>query len=116
MADGVWRTVRGRRIFIAEGQDLQDAMANSGKFQEKKWDYRGIDESVKKIEDGVDNVKGHNQAVSLRIAIDAQENIINRYLDEIKQGIEKGDETALMTYRRRLRTARKRLLDKKQLG
>lgn len=33
-AKGVWRTVRGRRIFIEEGQDLFSAMQKSGKFKE----------------------------------------------------------------------------------
>lgn len=31
---GVWRTVRGRRVFIKEGQDLKSAMIDSGKFKE----------------------------------------------------------------------------------
>lgn len=30
--DGVWRTIRGRRIFIGKGEDLATAMKNSGKF------------------------------------------------------------------------------------
>ena len=30
--DGVWRTINGRRVFIAEGQSLGDAMKKSGKF------------------------------------------------------------------------------------
>jgi hypothetical protein len=30
---GVWRTVRGRRIFIADGEDLATAMKKSGKFE-----------------------------------------------------------------------------------
>lgn len=30
---GVWRTVRGRRLFIAEGDDLATAMKKSGKFK-----------------------------------------------------------------------------------
>lgn len=30
---GVWRTIRGRRIFIANGQSLGEAMAKSGKFK-----------------------------------------------------------------------------------
>lgn len=30
--DGVWRTVGGRRIFIKDGQSVQDAMKKSGKF------------------------------------------------------------------------------------
>lgn len=29
---GIWRTVGGRRIFIKDGQDLHDAMKESGKF------------------------------------------------------------------------------------
>lgn len=33
---GVWRTVRGRRIFIKEGEDLKTAMVNSGKFKEMR--------------------------------------------------------------------------------
>jgi hypothetical protein len=34
--DGIWRTVRGRRIFIANGQSLSEAMAKSGKFKSLK--------------------------------------------------------------------------------
>lgn len=30
--NGVWRTIRGRRIFIEEGQSLSEAMKKSGKF------------------------------------------------------------------------------------
>lgn len=32
MNDGIWRTVAGRRIFIKNGQDLSEAMKESGKF------------------------------------------------------------------------------------
>lgn len=32
--NGVWRTIRGRRIFIAKGQLLGEAMAKSGKFND----------------------------------------------------------------------------------
>ena len=34
--DGVWRTVAGRRIFIRNGQSLEDAMNSSGKFEDIK--------------------------------------------------------------------------------
>lgn len=30
--DGVWRTIRGRRIFIKKGENLDSAMKRSGKF------------------------------------------------------------------------------------
>lgn len=34
--DGFWRTVSGRRIFIAKGQSLSDAITKSGKFKGSK--------------------------------------------------------------------------------
>ena len=34
--EGVWRTVGGRRIFIREGQSLESAMKESGKFKSTK--------------------------------------------------------------------------------
>ena len=45
---GVWRTVGGRRIFIKEGQDLETAMKESGKFKK---------EAEKSIEDIVSNTQ-----------------------------------------------------------
>ena len=33
--DGVWRTIKGRRVFIKTGQSLSDAMKESGKFEKK---------------------------------------------------------------------------------
>ena len=38
-ADGVWRTIGGRRVFIRNGQSLSDAMKESGKFKTKKDDF-----------------------------------------------------------------------------
>lgn len=40
MEDGVWRTIRGRRVFIKKGQSLSDAMKESGKFKNKKQDIK----------------------------------------------------------------------------
>lgn len=35
-SEGVWRTIGGRRVFIREGQSLEDAMRESGKFKSAK--------------------------------------------------------------------------------
>ena len=109
---GVWRTVAGRRIFIADGESLVDAMSKSGKFGDKKWDFRGIDEAVSKVEKAVDEANTHKKAVAARIAIDGQESVVNKYLKEIQDGAEVGDERALISYRRRLRLAKRKLLSK----
>lgn len=42
---GVWRTVGGRRIFIKDGEDLETAMKNSGKF--KKEEIKNKDDDKK---------------------------------------------------------------------
>lgn len=64
---GVWRTVGGRRIFIAEGEDLATAMKNSGKFnkntksphQEAERTFKkAFDEDTKEL---FKNVKGKNK-------------------------------------------------------
>lgn len=34
--DGVWRTIGGRKVFIRNGQNLADAMKESGKFKSAK--------------------------------------------------------------------------------
>ncbi len=34
--DGVWRTIRGRHVFIKKGQSLREAMEESGKFSKKE--------------------------------------------------------------------------------
>lgn len=35
MEDGVWRTIGGRRVFIKNGENLEIAMKNSGKFPKR---------------------------------------------------------------------------------
>lgn len=44
--DGVWRTVGGRRIFIAKGQSLSDAMMKSGKFKKENRDTKYGDKKI----------------------------------------------------------------------
>lgn len=49
-ADGVWRTIHGRRVFIKNGQSLEDAMKESGKF-EKSTAKKQEKEEAKKAEE-----------------------------------------------------------------
>ena len=52
-ADGVWRTIGGRRVFIRTGQSLSDAMIESGKFSRVKKNeelYKKIEEEPKLTE------------------------------------------------------------------
>lgn len=52
MADGVWRTISGRKVFIKKGQSLTEAMKKSGKFKDAdiKDDKQSREEKVKKLE------------------------------------------------------------------
>lgn len=55
--DGVWRTIRGRRVFIAKGQSLEDAMKNSGKF-----DFDNGDSPLGKYRDKINSFKSWEDA------------------------------------------------------
>lgn len=46
-AGGVWRTVGGRRIFIKDGQSLESAMRESGKFKNQKQSYIDVDRRMR---------------------------------------------------------------------
>ena len=48
MENGVWRTIGGRKVFIKEGQDLESAMKESGKFNNKKDNTFDMNEEEKK--------------------------------------------------------------------
>lgn len=55
---GVWRTVGGRRIFIKDGQDLENAMKESGKFGNNNIKFNlNNNEIAKKIQPILENLK-----------------------------------------------------------
>lgn len=59
MVDGIWRTVGGRRIFIADGEDLASAMKNSGKFKTKKDEKKLTkEEQIKKLNENLEKAQG----------------------------------------------------------
>lgn len=51
MAEGVWRTISGRRVFIKKGQSLTEAMKESGKFKNSNKDNSKSDKKTSKIND-----------------------------------------------------------------
>lgn len=54
--DGIWRTVGGRRIFIKKGQNLSDAMKESGKFDNKQ-ESENFDDKIKNIDKELEKIK-----------------------------------------------------------
>ena len=52
---GVWRTIGGRRVFIADGQSLSEAMRESGKFPSAK--KKDVDAGMPKIPNAQSNLK-----------------------------------------------------------
>jgi hypothetical protein len=58
--DGVWRTVAGRRVFIRNGQSLEDAMNSSGKFEDIK---RKIKEKKKDKKTRLDNEDKYQKSI-----------------------------------------------------
>lgn len=58
MEEGVWRTIGGRRIFIKEGQDLETAMKESGKFSDKQIEKQNkIEEKTTELSENLDKLE-----------------------------------------------------------
>ena len=60
---GVWRTVGGRRIFIKDGEDLETAMKNSGKFGDgtnKDYSKMNIQQLQQKLDKDVEEYFSKN--------------------------------------------------------
>lgn len=83
---GVWRTVGGRRIFIKDGEDLETAMKESGKFKKseikdkdkdknKKEDVKeketNNEDKIKELEEKLENAKGFLEKAKIKEEIDA---------------------------------------------
>lgn len=66
---GVWRTVGGRRIFIADGEDLASAMKKSGKFKNKK-DLTEDDISKKEFQQATKIDDKLDRAILMQVADD----------------------------------------------
>ena len=84
--DGVWRTVGGRRIFIKDGEDLETAMKNSGKFNNdgkytKTKMQSFLNDFKEKVENAVDNdeeFKDYNSTEKrlIKAAIPSYNNVV----------------------------------------
>lgn len=49
--EGVWRTIRGRKIFIEKGVSLREAMKRSGKFKKRHMTEAEKEERTKLIQE-----------------------------------------------------------------
>ena len=78
-----------------------------------KWDYRGIDESVSKLENTYRTSNASNRDSFIYKSIKSQEKIVNNELSLVRSGKENGDERALMSYQRRLRQLRRKITNSK---
>lgn len=76
MADGVWRTIKGRRVFIEEGQSLTEAMKKSGKFKDIKKENKKDDNKhrIDELEKQKENAKGFFEKGKIQEEIDALKN------------------------------------------
>ena len=76
--DGVWRTVRGRRIFIKKGESLDSAIERSGKFNDND------KENLKKLEKVIEEDKKIGNIANRLKAIENQQRY-DRLYDKYKE-------------------------------
>ena len=87
MEDGVWRTIKGRRVFIKNGKNLKDAIKESGKFNNKteiKEEKKEIKEDLKE-----DNFKNETEKKEAKENYDA--------LDKLEKEKDNEEETKKMS-------------------
>lgn len=83
--NGVWRTISGRRIFIAEGQSLTEAMRQSGKFkdmEEKKPARKMSDEQKAKLKKQAIYNKAKERYNDLMMSLGREHRTIGTYYSE----------------------------------
>ena len=76
---GVWRTVGGRRIFIKDGENLETAMKKSGKFKNIKKKKR--EDEIKELEEELKETKGFLQ----RAGIEERIRALKAGYDDVKE-------------------------------
>lgn len=66
MDNGVWRTIGGRRVFIKDGQSLDDAMKESGKFKKET--------NKKRATNNIDKIEEIRQEINKNVKLDSKDN------------------------------------------
>ena len=84
--DGVWRTIRGRRIFIGKGEDLSTAMKKSGKFNDngklpKRENIREARESIS-VDDRMSRADQHSHEARMSYNNKEKADHLNRKADK----------------------------------
>lgn len=79
MEDGVWRTVRGRRIFIKEGQSLSDAMKDSWKFENKKLNNQTKDKTEFISSERWNNLNDGTSEKNKKLVTDTVNEVLEEY-------------------------------------
>lgn len=70
---GVWRTIGGRRVFIKDGQDLESAMKESGKFKKKNQKEENF--TKKEKNDIIESTQSYSKMKSEDVAKKVKESI-----------------------------------------
>lgn len=98
-AEGVWRTIGGRRVFIRKSQSLVDAMVESGKFK----DLKKRKEEFDKKQDKKDSDKEYEEYKKMRLddPSDYNEDQIKRFNELDKKYLDRFSEepTKVVRYR-----------------
>lgn len=79
------------------------------------WSYPGIEERIAKLEDAYADAKNQKEVAAVHKSLNAQETVINAALMDIKNGNEFGNESTLLTLRRRIRQLKTKISNDKKL-
>lgn len=122
---GKWITVKGRRVFIRDGESNEGALnrtfgivnppKNDDKFEnlidkhKGEWDFRGEATIVDELESKAAKSKSVNALSNLYSACMKWDKHITTLYEQVENGQDEGDLRNLMTLRRRIRTLQRKI-------
>ena len=106
---GRWVTSKGRRFYILDkGEENPFDKGKNAESTNKKggWDFRGIGQTVDKLESKLAETKSHNTVASIYKQLNDLETALEK---EAKSTGAHADENAVLTLRRRIRLLKRKV-------
>lgn len=111
---------QGQKITIKNEKDVwseRHIIAFRGRRTEnsnsKLWDFRGEKERVDKLVNSINNTRGMKSLSNLALSLKKEDEHITTLIKQVEKGQESGDTKVLMSLRRQIRQAQKRVKDKR---
>lgn len=103
----------GRGASAGKGNIIAFRGRKTENSNSKLWDFRGEKERVDKLVNSIKNTRGMKSLNNLALSLKKEDEHITTLIKQVEKGQESGDTKVLMSLRRQIRQAQKRVKDKR---